>query len=257
MPAMAAFALLRDTTLMLQSHLCVTQPNSLPTCGSLRPCVELQGEDVSLWYWLSSGLGTCQRSCGKLGSHWSSLQSAFSTLLRTQASTCAPLVSGIQVSCSSPLSPDSCPTSQGTLSSLAWTPGLGHPIWLETLTPQGEYLPVYSPFSSESPPSGTSPDLIASLTFLLKSVWIFFIASVVQESFCQFPVRIVPHVDVSLMRLSGGGGFHIFLLCHLDWFPPHLPLFGFKLFQLWCQAWALLTYLFSSGIHMVWYWENL
>ena len=188
MPAMSAFALLRDTTLVLQSHLCVSQPNSLPTCGSLRSCVELQGEYVCLWYSLSSGLGTCQCSCGKLGSHWGSLQSAFSTLLRMQASTCALLVSGIQVSCSSSVSPNSCPTSQGNLSSLAWTPGLGHPIWLETLTPQGEYLPVYSPFSSESPPSGTSPDLIASLTFLPKSVWIFFTASVVQESFCQFPV---------------------------------------------------------------------
>lgn len=126
---MAAFAMLRDTTLVSQSHLCVTQPNSLPTCGSPCSSVELQGEYLCLWYSLSSGLGTCQCSCGKLGSHWSSLQSAFSTLLRMQASTWALLVSGIQVSCSSPVSPNSCLTSQGTLSSLAWTPGLGHPIY--------------------------------------------------------------------------------------------------------------------------------
>ena len=40
--------------------------------------------------------------------------------------------------------PRSSPKSQGGLCPFHRTPGLGQPVWLELLSPQGEYLPMWS-----------------------------------------------------------------------------------------------------------------
>ena len=69
------------------------------------------------------------------------------------------------------------------------------------------------------PPRGTSPDLIASLPFLLNSVWIFLAALVVQESFCS--LQLVFSENCSAFRcifdvFVGVGEFHVHLLHHLD-----------------------------------------
>lgn len=71
---------------------------------------------------------------------------------------------------------------------------------------------------------GTGPDPIAFLPFLLDYMCIFFIALVTHKSFCQFPVRIIPHVEVFLMFLLREVSFtSILLLCHLH--QNHLATF--------------------------------
>ena len=59
-------------------------------------------------------------------------------------------------------------------------------LWLESLTPQGGCPAMYSSFSSEFPPRGMGPCLIAFLPFLPNYMCIFLTALVLQESFSSF-----------------------------------------------------------------------
>ena len=72
-----------------------------------------------------------------------------------------------------------------------------------------------------SPPRSTGPDLIASLSFLANSLWLFLIPFFVQMTSCQFLVRTILHVGVLLMSVEGGE-FHVPLIHYLDQSPPLL-----------------------------------
>ena len=63
--------------------------------------------------------------------------------------------------------------------------------------------------SSESPPKHTGPDLITFLPFLPDSTWMFPIALVVEESFCQSP-------DVFLVCFWREVNSTVLLLHYLD-----------------------------------------
>ena len=65
------------------------------------------------------------------------------------------------------------------------TSSLGFPVC--GLTHLGRCQPIQSPFSCESPPRGTDPDLITIRPFLPDYPCIFLTVLVVQNS-CQFPV---------------------------------------------------------------------
>lgn len=101
------------------------------------------------------------------------------------------------------LSLTSPPINQGTyipcVRLLGWD---AQSVALTTHSP-GRCPPVLSPFSSESPPSGTSPDLITSFPFLANYVTIFLTALFIYQYLCQFSARIVSHVDISFTCLSG------------------------------------------------------
>ena len=71
----------------------------------------------------------------------------------------------------------------------------------QTIHSPGKIFTNVITIPSESPPRDTGPNLVTSLLFLRDSVWVFLTALLVQESFYQFPVRIVPHEDVFLMSL--------------------------------------------------------
>lgn len=79
------------------------------------------------------------------------------------------------------------PTSQGGLSPLCRTPGLGCPVCGSAcLLPRVGVHWCNLPFPLY-PLAGAGPDLIAFLLFLPYYLCIFLTTLVVQESFCQFP----------------------------------------------------------------------
>ena len=93
-------------------------------------------------------------------------------------------------------------------------PKAGGPnMWLKPLTPQDRSpLPpnpaCHLPFP-ESPPTGTGPDLMASLPFLSDSMCVFLTGMVVQESVslqggspALHPVLQLPLLDPSRLALS-------------------------------------------------------
>ena len=134
---------------------------------------------MGLKHLLNSGLGMCQGSHRKPGSHWNSPQSTLSALPWEQASTLMLLTNGVQASHSPPVSSSGPPASQGGFPALCWIPGLGHPIcgsncsviradlhWCILPFPMSPLLEVWS-----------QPD--CSVPFLPDSVWIFVTALVV------------------------------------------------------------------------------
>lgn len=163
------------------SNLCSAQPEGAP--GQLRQ--------------------TSQPSAG--------FQSALSSQIWEQVNVFMLLMGRVQASQSPPVSLTSPPTSQMGLSSLPWghqTPGLGHPLCdlnhslLGVGFHHGNLPFLWGPWQ------GTNPDLSSfgcAVVFLL-------IAS-------QLSVRIIPHVNVSLMCTEGESKFCVLLLHHLDSSP--------------------------------------
>ena len=103
--------------------------------------------------------------------------------------------SRVQVSHSLLVSSSSSPMSQEGWSSLCRMPGVGCPICgLNCSFPRAGLCPCNLPFPLRILLVASSqPD---HFFFLPDYVGIFLTALVVQESFCQFSVRIIPHVDV-------------------------------------------------------------
>lgn len=128
------------------------------------------------------------------------LLTALSTLL-LGASKGHTLMSGAQTAHSPPVSPRGPPISQGSSSPLCRTPGLGCPVCGFHCSLPEQVSTVYSSFSSEPPPRGTGTNLFTFLPFLSDYLWLFLTALVIKESFCQFPVQTVLHIDVFLLCL--------------------------------------------------------
>lgn len=103
--------------------------------------------------------------------------------------------SRVQVSHSILVSSSSSPTSQEGWSPLCRMPGVGCPICgLNCSLPRAGLCPWNLPFSLRILLVASSqPD---HFSFPPDYVWIFLTALAVQESFCQFSARIIPHVDV-------------------------------------------------------------
>lgn len=78
------------------------------------------------------------------------------------------------------------PASQRDLFPSSRTSRLGFPVC--GLTHLGRCQPIQSPFSCESPPRGTDPDLITIRPFLPDYLCIFLTVLVVQGNSRQFPV---------------------------------------------------------------------
>lgn len=115
-----------------------------------------------------------------------------------------------------PVSPSGLPTSQGG-SSPPQDSRTGVPrLWLSLLNPLGEYPPVYSPFSSGSPPRDTSPNLI---TFLSSRVYLCFSQTLLYSPCANFPLVFCENCfscrcifDVFM----GGSMVRVLLDYHLD-----------------------------------------
>ena len=122
----------------------------------------------------------------------------FPPCYRSKPEGSALLKSGVQPSHCPHFSPSSPPTSRGGLSPLCPF-GLGHPICGSHRSLPRMSVHLCTLLLPLSPPRGIGPEPIAFLCFLPDYTCIFHTAFVVQESFCQFPVRIVPHVDVFLI----------------------------------------------------------
>ena len=122
------------------------------------------------------------------------------------ASMCTLLMSGVQASpafLSLPVvSP---PTSQGGLSPLHRTPGLGCSVCgLTHSLPMVGVCWCHLPFPLSPLPG---PNTTAFLSFLPNYLCIFFTALVIQESFCHFPVDFhweLFHMQMYFWSVSGG-----------------------------------------------------
>ena len=99
-------------------------------------------------------------------------------------------------------------------------------LWFEPSIPQGGSLSLWDLPSPLCPFLGIQ---ILTWSFLFSSYPLpcrsFFIALVVEESFCQSPsslfsARTAPHVDVCFGVFTEGNELSIFLLCRLDLLPP-------------------------------------
>lgn len=103
-------------------------------------------------------------------------------------SVCARLPSGVQASCSPPVSPTSPPVSLGAHLPSAGSRTGGLICGLNRLLPREDFCLCNLPFPLGNPSGHRSSTDCFSFFPILFYEDLFFSALVVQESFCQFPV---------------------------------------------------------------------